>query len=129
MSTLPPATDPSRLRLIVESYARLTGRQLPLAPADDLATALWLAPAAIVAHGTEPDPVFFYGNRLALELFGMNFAAFTRLPSRFSAEPLLREERALLLERVTRIPGVTGVHSSFVLRRVIDKTALPLPGA
>jgi Lrp/AsnC family leucine-responsive transcriptional regulator len=32
----------------------------------------------------------------------------------------------LLLNRVTRIPGVTGVHSSFVLRRVIDKTALPL---
>jgi len=39
---------------------------------------------------------------LALELFGMDFAAFTRLPSRFSAEPLLREERALLLERVAR---------------------------
>ena len=34
----------------------------------------------------------------------------------------------LLLERITRIPGVTGVHSSFVLRRVIDKTALPLGG-
>ncbi len=35
--------------------------------------------------------------------------------------------QALLLNRITRIPGVTGVHSSFVLRRVIDKTALPLP--
>ncbi|TCJ14986.1 Lrp/AsnC family transcriptional regulator [Parasulfuritortus cantonensis] len=34
----------------------------------------------------------------------------------------------LLLDRVTRIPGVTGVHSSFVLRRVVDKTALPVPG-
>jgi Lrp/AsnC family leucine-responsive transcriptional regulator len=34
--------------------------------------------------------------------------------------------RALLLDRITRIPGVTGVHTSFVLRRVIDKTALPL---
>lgn len=33
----------------------------------------------------------------------------------------------LLLNRVTRIAGVTGVHSSFVLRRVVDKTALPLP--
>ena len=37
--------------------------------------------------------------------------------------------QALLLERITRIPGVTGVQSSFVRRRVIDKTALPLPGA
>lgn len=32
-----------------------------------------------------------------------------------------------LLGRLTRIPGVTGVHSSFVLRRVIQRTALPLP--
>lgn len=32
----------------------------------------------------------------------------------------------LLLHRITRIEGVTGVHSSFVLRRVVDKTALPL---
>ncbi|MGR8918478.1 MAG: Lrp/AsnC family transcriptional regulator [Gammaproteobacteria bacterium] len=31
-----------------------------------------------------------------------------------------------LLGRLTRIDGVTGVHSSFVLRKVIDKTALPL---
>ena len=34
----------------------------------------------------------------------------------------------LLLDRITRIAGVTGVHSSFVLRRVVDRTALPLPG-
>ena len=32
----------------------------------------------------------------------------------------------LLLNRITRITGVTGVHSSFVLRQVINKTALPL---
>lgn len=32
----------------------------------------------------------------------------------------------LLLNRITRIKGVTGVHSSFVMRRAVDKTALPL---
>jgi Lrp/AsnC family leucine-responsive transcriptional regulator len=32
----------------------------------------------------------------------------------------------LLLNRITRIPGVSGVHSSFVLRRVVDKMALPI---
>lgn len=32
----------------------------------------------------------------------------------------------LLLNRINRIQGVNGVHSSFVLRRVIDKTALPV---
>jgi Lrp/AsnC family leucine-responsive transcriptional regulator len=35
----------------------------------------------------------------------------------------------LLLNRITRIKGVTGVHSSFVLRRVVDRTSLPLDGA
>jgi len=34
--------------------------------------------------------------------------------------------QSLLLEKITRIEGVTGVHSSFVLRRVVDKTALPV---
>jgi len=33
----------------------------------------------------------------------------------------------LLLNRITRIDGVSGVHSSFVLRRVVERTALPLP--
>ena len=32
----------------------------------------------------------------------------------------------LLLDHVTRIKGVTGVHSSFVLRRVVDRKALPV---
>jgi Lrp/AsnC family leucine-responsive transcriptional regulator len=34
--------------------------------------------------------------------------------------------QALLLEKITRIEGVSGVHSSFVMRRVVDKTALPV---
>ena len=32
----------------------------------------------------------------------------------------------LLLNRITRIQGVTGVQSSFVLRRVVDTTVLPV---
>jgi Lrp/AsnC family leucine-responsive transcriptional regulator len=34
--------------------------------------------------------------------------------------------QALLLQKITRIEGVSGVHSSFVLRRVVDRTELPL---
>jgi Lrp/AsnC family leucine-responsive transcriptional regulator len=34
--------------------------------------------------------------------------------------------QALLLDKLTRIEGVTGVHSSFVLRQVVSKTALGL---
>ena len=35
--------------------------------------------------------------------------------------------QSLLLNRITRIEGVTGVHSSFVLRRVLNRTALAVP--
>lgn len=90
-----------QLRLIADSYARFTERAL-VATDGNIRAALWNAPAAIVAHGTETDPIFFYGNRTALTLFEMDFEAFTRLPSRFSAEPLLREERDALLQRVSR---------------------------
>ncbi len=37
--------------------------------------------------------------------------------------------QALLLDKITRIEGVTGVHSSFVLRRVVSKTALSVTTA
>jgi len=31
-----------------------------------------------------------------------------------------------LLGKLTRIPGVTGVHSSFVMRKILDRTVLPI---
>jgi Lrp/AsnC family transcriptional regulator, leucine-responsive regulatory protein len=40
--------------------------------------------------------------------------------------PDMQAYQELLLNRITRIEGVSGVHSSFVMRQVVDKTALPL---
>ncbi len=102
MSDNPPeaALNDTRLSLIVESYQRLTGTLLV---AEFNPLALWHAPRAIVAHGTEADPVFFYGNRLAMQLFRMSFAEFACLPSRLSAEPLVQPARAALLARVTKL--------------------------
>lgn len=100
---LPDLSLEQRLHIvgIADSYLRLAGVPL-VSPDIDVVDALWSAPIAVVAHGTESDPVFFFGNRTALGLFEMAFEDFTRLPSRFSAEPLAREERARLLDRVTR---------------------------
>ncbi|MCV2360756.1 MULTISPECIES: Lrp/AsnC family transcriptional regulator [Roseateles] len=36
--------------------------------------------------------------------------------------------QSLLLGKLTRIQGVTGVHSSFVLQQVVSRTALPVGG-
>jgi Lrp/AsnC family leucine-responsive transcriptional regulator len=47
----------------------------------------------------------------------------------YQLKVLVRDMQAyqqLLLDQITRIEGVTGVHSSFVLRRVVDSSALPL---
>ena len=38
----------------------------------------------------------------------------------------MEDYQRLLLEKITRIEGVTGVHSSFVMRQVVSKTALPV---
>lgn len=108
-----------RLGLIAESHERLTGR--PLAPGIvDPAEALWSAPCVIVAHGVEADPVFFFGNRAALDRFETTIDAFTAMPSRLSAEPMLREERQALLDRVTRdgfIDDYSGIRISAGGRR------------
>jgi Lrp/AsnC family leucine-responsive transcriptional regulator len=40
--------------------------------------------------------------------------------------PNMDEYQRFLLTKITRIDGVIGVHSSFVLRKAIDTTALPL---
>jgi hypothetical protein len=125
MQNLPPS-DPvldTQLRLLVESYARLTGKALlPHLPADDagLRDALWRAPFAIVAHGTEADPVFFYGNRYALESFEMNFEDFARLPSRLSAEPMNQASREKSLRLVAEqgyVDGYSGMRISSSGRR------------
>ncbi len=90
-----------RIALIAASFARLLGRTLVPA-GDDLTAALWNAPQAIVAHGTEPDPLFFFGNRAALAKFHTTLEAFIGMPSRLSAEVPLRGERQALLDRVRR---------------------------
>lgn len=67
-----------------------------------MAEALFVAPFVLVSHGTQADPVLNYGNRAALALWEMSWAELTRTPSRLTAEPVAREERARLLAQVTR---------------------------
>lgn len=110
------AVSGERLRLLAESYQRLTGKALIDNAAGDLAVlreALWSAPFAIVAHGTEADPVFFYGNEYALRCFEMEFDEFARLPSRLSAEPVNQAAREQALRMVAErgyIDGYSGMR-------------------
>ncbi len=89
---------------LLRSFSHWTGREL-LSPAGSpgrQAEALFHAPFVVVSHGTETDPILNYGNGAALALWEMPWETFTRTPSRLTAEPVSREERARLLSEVTQ---------------------------
>jgi hypothetical protein len=90
---------------LLKSFHHWTGRSLidteKNASPEEKAKALFEAPFIVISHGIEPDPILNYGNREALLLWEMDWERFIRTPSRLTAEPLNREERARLLSRVT----------------------------
>src|SRR6202012_5447125 len=81
--------------LLCESFQRLLGRPLLEYPG---AAALFDAPFVLVAHGTQADPVLNYGNAAALKFWELPWEQLTRTPSRLTAGPVDRTERARLLE-------------------------------
>jgi hypothetical protein len=93
------------------------------------AFAAWLfhAPLAVLSHDTQADPIFVYGNQTALDLFELDWAALTRMPSRLTAEPAAREERARLLSEVSAKGFITdyrGVRISTSGRRFLIHDAV-----
>jgi MEKHLA domain len=109
-------------QLLAGSYKKWTGRDL--LPGDfspeELAAGIFDASFVVVSHGTQADPVLNYGNRVALELWEMPWAQFTRTPSRLTAEAAKREARAKVMDVVTRqgfFDGYSGIRVSKTGRR------------
>jgi len=90
---------------LLTSHLSLTGQPLLERRSDEtdaaLAARLYAAPFVVLAHGTEPDPLFNYANLAAQRLFELSWDEFIGLPSRLSAEAPERSERERLLARVT----------------------------
>lgn len=86
-------------QLLLDSFHRWTGRELltRTGSLEEQARALFAAPVVVVSHGIEPDPILNYGNQLALDLWELPWMQFTRTPSRLTAEPMNRDERARML--------------------------------
>lgn len=87
---------------LIQSFERWTGRPIMAGvnPGED-GERLYRADCVVVSHGTEYDPIFNYGNLAAQRLFEMSWPQLTALPSRCSAEPVERAERARLMAEVT----------------------------
>jgi hypothetical protein len=105
--TMKPSTDPEFFALLTGSYARLVGA--PLVPKGKDANWLYAeAPFVVLAHDTEPDPIFIYANRAAQKCFGYSWEEFLSLQSRLSAEPADQGARQALLDAVAKNGFMTG---------------------
>ncbi len=86
---------------LLDSYVRLLKHELiprnetPLVQAEVLFT----SPFVVASHGLQEDPILNYGNQAALDLWEMGWRDFTQTPSRLTAEPINREERANMLDQ------------------------------
>lgn len=108
-----------RIALVASSFRRLLGRPL-VDDGGDIVDAVWRAPDAILAHGTQADPLLFFGNAAALAAFECEAGELVGMPSRLTAEAPLREARQALLDRVTSdgfIDDYAGVRISLKGRR------------
>jgi len=118
----------AHVALLLDSYQRLLKRPL-LEPAagQSLGRQLFEADFALLSHNTDSDPLFNYGNRTALELFELSWSEFVGMPSRFSAEPVNRQERERLLAQVAAqgfIDDYTGVRIAKSGKRFLIQQAV-----
>jgi hypothetical protein len=126
----PPPTTPElteHLSRLCRNYSRWTERELIEAPRCGLSERLFDAPFVLLSHGSEPDPILNYGNRMALTLWETTWECFTRTPSRLTAGEPERDARARALTEVAR-RGYTedyqGVRMSFTGRRFLIERAV-----
>ncbi|MBI1313161.1 MEKHLA domain-containing protein [bacterium] len=91
-------------QILLNSYARWVGEELVDREGDveTQARRLFEAPFVVVSHGTQADPLLNYANQTALDLWQVDVPTLLTMPSRTTAEPMHRDERARLLERTTR---------------------------
>lgn len=111
-----------RTQTILRSFRERVGRDLvpPQATPEIDSEALFLAPFVVVSHGTQADPILNYANLPALELWDTDLPSLLAMPSRLTAEPVDREERARMLALAHRqgyIDNYAGVRISSKGRR------------
>lgn len=89
------------IAILQANLQRFTGKSLMdvSEQGEQLAKTVFEAPFALVSHNNASDPVFNYANRMALELFEINWKDLMKMPSRLSAEVKNRGEREKLLRK------------------------------
>lgn len=119
----------AHVRLLLSSFRHFVGRDLLADAADDVALAqrLFEADFVLVSHDALPDPVLSYGNAAALRLWETDWESLTAMPSRKTAEPAHRDERARLLRATEEhgfIDDYAGIRISATGRRFRIENAI-----
>ncbi len=118
----------THVELLLDSYRRLLEKSLLNMPnGEDLGRWVYEADFALLSHNIEPDPLFNYGNRTALDLFELTWQELVGMPSRFSAEPVNREQRERLLTQVAKqgyIDNYAGVRIAKSGKRFMIQNAV-----
>ena len=132
MNVAEPWSDLAVIRwsqLLLNSFRRWLGRDLieRKGSPEEQAKALYHAPVVVVSHGMEADPLLNYGNKIALDLWELDWERFSKTPSRLTAEPVNQAERARMLARarengfIDDYKGVriTGTGKRFLVQQAI----------
>ena len=114
---------------MLDSFRRFVGRELITRTGDAARDSriIFEAPFVVVSHGTQDDPVLNYGNQTALTLWQMDIPTLTSTPSRLTAEPMHRDERAQLMTRAARdgfVDDYRGIRISSSGRRFLIEQAI-----
>ncbi|BAZ39501.1 hypothetical protein NIES4101_54550 [Calothrix sp. NIES-4101] len=102
---------------LLHSYQHWMGESLfdLSASPEEIAQNLFDAPFVVISHGTEPDPIFNYGNSRALELWELSWEEFTKMPSRQSVRDVEMADREKLLHEAATtgiVKNYSGIRSS-----------------
>lgn len=89
--------------LLLSSYQRLTGNSLipEEHTGEQRYRALYDLKYPVLSHNAEADPKLNYSNAAGMEQFEISWEELVKLPSRYTAEPQIQEERDRLLKAVT----------------------------
>ena len=113
---------------LLDSYVRLIKQEFITRDGtlQEQAERLFNSTFVVASHGLQDDPILNYGNQAALNLWEMDWEQFTQTPSRLTAEPVNREERARMLEQAQThgyISNYRGIRISSTGKRFLVERA------
>lgn len=114
----------NQIKLIKSSYQLFLKEPFPFEGKED---SIYRGNFVLLSHNTEENPIFNFANLKAQELFEMDWKTFTKLPSKYSAEPMEQSERNQFLQKTAKegfVRNYNGIRISKSGKRFWIKDAI-----